>query len=90
MKKKHYHVERKNRADTRALLRGLVCAYLLYLAFRLITQNETVFRLAGGLFAAGAVAFGWFTWKQYRVSLSQAELTPEEEEELRREREEGP
>lgn len=97
MEKKHYHVVRKNRADTRALLRGLVSAYLLYLGWKLITGagHDPTFSpvlgyLAGGLFAAAALAFGFYTWRQYLSDRRAAELTPEEEEELRREQEEKP
>lgn len=97
MDKKHYHVVRKNRADTRALLRGLVSAYLLYLGWKLITGagHDPTFSpvlgyLAGGLFAAAALAFGFYTWRQYLSDRRAAELTPEEEEELRREQEEEP
>ena len=35
--KKHYHVTRKNRADTRLLFRGIVAAYLLYLSYQIAT-----------------------------------------------------
>lgn len=97
MEKKHYHVVRKNRADTRALLRGLVSAYLLYLGWKLITGagrdptfSPVLGYLAGGLFAAAALAFGFYTWRQYLSDRRAAELTPEEEEELRREQEEEP
>ena len=97
MEKKHYHVVRKNRADTRALLRGLVSAYLLYLGWKLITGagHDPTFSpvlgyLAGGLFAAAALAFGFYTWRQYLSDRRAAELTPEEEEELRREQEPEP
>ncbi len=89
MEKKRYHVVRKQQADMRALLRALVSAYLLYLGFRLISQEggDLAFRLAGGAFAVGAAAFGWYAWKSYRANLKDAELTPEEEVELRREQE---
>lgn len=97
MEKKHYHMVRKNRADTRALLRGLVSAYLLYLGWKLITGagHDPTFSpvlgyLAGGLFAAAALAFGFYTWRQYLSDRRAAELTPEEEEDLRREQEEEP
>ena len=84
MAKKHYHVVRKQQADLKALRRTLVLVYLLYLGVQLISRGreEPLFYLAGGLFAAGAAAFGWFTWRQYRAALIQAELTPEEEEAL--------
>ncbi len=97
MEKKRYHVVRKQQADLRALLRGLVSAYLLYLGWKLLFQagSDPAFPPAarlgfGGLFAAAALAFGWYTWKQYRSSLREAELTSQELEELRQEREEEP
>lgn len=93
--KKHFHAVRKQRADTRALLRALVSGYLLYLAWKLAGSADPDFPqtaryLAGGLFAATAAAFGLFTWKRYQADRADAELTPEEEEELRRDREQDP
>lgn len=95
MEKKRYHVLRKNRADMRGLLRGLVSAYLLYLGWKLISGARidsalppAAGYLAGGLFAACAVAFGLYSWKQYQADRKAAELTPEEEAELRREQQE--
>ncbi|MDE7245930.1 MAG: hypothetical protein K2O18_18410 [Oscillospiraceae bacterium] len=86
MEKKQYDVEQKNRADNRMLLRVLVCAYLLYLACQLVSQAGSdpalpaaVCWLTGGLFAAAAVAFGLYSWRQYRISLKDAELSSEEE-----------
>lgn len=93
--KKHYHVVRKNKADTKALLRVLVCGYLLYLAWQLVDSagSEPSFPpfaawLLGGILAAAAVGFALYAWKEYKQALQAAELTPEEEEALRREREE--
>ena len=87
MTKKRYHIVRKQQADLTALLRGLVAAYLLYLAWKLGSGSDSGFPtaarlLTAGLFAAGAVLFGGFTWKQYRSALKEAELTPEEETKL--------
>ncbi len=92
MEKKRYNVVRKNQADIKALLRSAVAIYLFYLAFRLVPGNDSSFPslarfLAGGLFIAAAVIFGWFTWRQYRAALKKAELTPEEEAALRRDQE---
>lgn len=85
MGKKRYHVLRKNRADFRALLRGAVTAYLLYLAWKLaaysgddLTFPPMLAYVAGGLFAVAAVAFGIYTVKSYLTSLRKAELTGEE------------
>lgn len=95
MEKKRYHMVRKNRADTRALLRGLVSAYLLYLGWKLISGagrdpafSPVLGYLAGGLFAVAALAFGFYTWRRYLSDREAALLTPEEEAELDREREE--
>lgn len=95
-KKKHYHVVRKNKADTKALFRVIVCAYLLYLGWQLVSSggSDSSFPpiagwLTGGLFAAAAIGFGVYSWREYKKALAEAELTPEEEEELRRDREEG-
>ena len=97
MEKKRFHVVRKNRADTRALLRGLVSAYLFYLGCKLIAGASrapdfppVLGCLFGVLFAAAAAAFGLYTWRQYLSDRKAAELTPEEEEELRREQEPEP
>lgn len=85
--KKQYHVEPKNRAFTQVSLRVLVSAYLLYLAFQLVfpdgsdsTLPSGVRWLTGGLFAAAAVVFGFYSWRQYQKNLKDAELTSEEEE----------
>jgi len=86
MVKKRYHVVRKQQADLRALLRGLVSAYLLYLAFRLAAGGSElpppIRVLICVLFLAGGALFGLYTWKQYRTALKEAELTPEEEAKL--------
>ena len=94
-KKKHYHVVRQNKADTKALFRGIVCGYLLYLAWQLIRSGGSdptfppfVAWLLGGVFILASAGFGFYTWGEYQQALKEAELTPEEEEELRREREE--
>ncbi len=95
MAKKRYHVVRKQKADTRALLRCVAVAYLLYLGWQLAFVNEdssfpTAARVAAGvLFAACALGYGAYIWKQYRAALKEAELTPEEEAELERERSGG-
>ena len=74
-----------------------VAVYLLYLAWKIATASgadasfsQPVSLLIGGVFAAAALAFGWYTWRRYRADLKEAQLTPEEEEELRREREMEP
>ena len=84
MEKKQYNMTRKNQADFRALLRGLVSAYLLYLGWKLAFENnDPTFPpvagiVAGVVLVAGAVAFGVYTWKRYRIDRRDAELTDEE------------
>ena len=95
MEKKRYHAVRKQRADMRALLRGLVCGYLLYLAWKLARSSDPGFPqyarlLVSGLFAVSACAFGLFTWRRCRAGWREAELTGEEAAELDRERGEEP
>ncbi len=94
MGKKRYNVVRKNSADLHVLIRGIVAAYLLYLGWKLITSGgdasfpPAVGYAVGALFAAGAIAFGVYSWKRYRADLHDAELTPEEEEEALRQEQE--
>lgn len=92
--KRRYHVVRKNKADTKALFRVIVCGYLFYLAWQLVSGggSDPSFPplagwLTGGLFAAAAAGFGVYSWKEYRAALREAELTPEEEAELRQDQE---
>ena len=89
MEKKQYNVTRKNQAEFRALLRGLVAVYLLYLAWKLafVGGEDPTFPPAAGIasgivLAAGAVIFGVFTWKRFLADRRDAELTPEELAEL--------
>ena len=84
--KRQYDMGQKNKAKTQILLRILICAYLLYLACQLVSQAGSdptlpaaVCWLAGGLFAAAAVGFGIFSWKQYRIHIKDAEVFSDEE-----------
>lgn len=94
MEKKHYRIADKNRADMRALLRGVVSLYLLYLAYKLGcgVKDESfpaAARIAAGVvFALAAVGFGVYAWRRHRADCEAAELTGDELEQLRREREE--
>ena len=95
--KKHYHMVRKNKADIQALLRVLVSAYLAYMGWNLIHSggSDPTFPpvagwIAGGFFIAAALFFGLYAGKQYKTALREAELTPQEEEALRREQEAEP
>ena len=95
MKQQKYHLIRKQRADLRALLRGLISLYLLYLGGQLAFQSggdmSPVLRyLIGGLFALGAAAFGVYTFRQYQRDRRAAELTDEERAEALRQEEDPP
>ena len=91
---KKYRIADKNRADTRALMRGIVAAFLLFSAYQLCFRIEDatfppVARVvSGAVLALAAVGFGVFAWKQYRADCEAAVLTDEELERLRGEREE--
>lgn len=83
---KNYDFAKKNQANLRATLRGVVSVYLLYLAVRTVrgvyqdpgtTMPVWAAWLMGLLFAAVAVIFGVYSWKQYQAALKDAEL-PEE------------
>jgi len=85
--RKQYDVEQKSKAKTRVLLRALISAYLMYLAYQLIFLGESdsalpaaVCWLAGGIFAVAAIAFGIYSWKQYQISLKESELPSEDED----------
>ena len=81
-----YHYLRKNRANTRAVLRALVALYLAWLGWKVASGalggDSTVppgaALLIGGGFILAALVFGLYIWKQYRADLKAAELTPEE------------
>ena len=94
MEKKKYRIADKKRADMRALLRGLVAAYLLYMAYQLCFRIEdatfpAAARVAAGaVIALGAVGFAAYAWKRHRADCRAAELTDEELEQLHGEREE--
>ena len=93
MKNQKYHLIRKQQADLRAMLRGLVCLYLLYLGYRLALQSggdmpQGLRLLIGGVFALAAAAFGIYALRQYRSDRRTAELTDEEREEAARQEEE--
>ncbi|MCM1148575.1 MAG: hypothetical protein NC319_00610 [Butyricicoccus sp.] len=94
MEKKKYRIADKNRADMRALMRGIVAVFLLYSAYQLCfrIQDATfppVARVAAGaVLAIAAIGFGVFTCKRYRADCEDAVLTDEELEQLRGEQEE--
>lgn len=86
---RQYHMERRNRANTRALLRGCVCAYLLFAAYQLAfhSWDDPTFpplagRVIGCVFAAAGIGFGLYAWKRFQADRKAAELTPQELAEL--------
>lgn len=87
MAKKQYYVLQKNQADLRALLRGVVTAALLYIAWKLAhyTGEDPTFPpllayVMCGVFAVAAAAFGVYTVKSYLAALHDAEIVPGEGE----------
>lgn len=88
MEKKPYNMERKNQATTKILLRGLVCGYLLYLAWQLAFEGgedpsfPVAARIAAAVFfAVAATAFLVYSWKRYRADCKAAQEMAEEAEE---------
>ncbi len=71
-------MEQKNKANMRFLLQTAVCVYLLYMAVKLVSLRESdptlppaVCCIAGVLFAAAAVVFGVYSWRQYQKRLKE-------------------
>lgn len=85
MEKKQYNIERKNKATTKIMLRGLVCGYLIYLGWQLVFEGgeDPTFppaarMIAGIFFAAAGAGFFFYSWKQYRADCKAAEVHEEE------------
>lgn len=82
MEKKNYDFAKRSQAFTRALLRGAVAIYLLYLAVSIVrgvyggtTAMPVLAAWALGIaFAAAAVAFVVYAWRRCRRDLKAAEL----------------
>ncbi len=83
-----YDVQKRARAGTAATFRALVSAYLIYLGWSVLkgirNGSSSVPTWAGWLaalvFAAAAIAFGFYTWKTWRRDLEAARL-PESSDE---------
>ena len=75
-----YDFQRRQKATTHATLRAAAVAYLLYLAWTIVrdtikgvsTSPGWLAWLTGIVFAAAAVAFGFYTWRRYRLKLQPA------------------
>ncbi len=82
-----YDIQRRQKATTHATLRAVAVAYLLYLAWTIVQDTMKgvstipgwLAWLVGIVFAASAVAFGFYTWRRYRQDLEAALLTKETE-----------
>ncbi len=81
--KKEYDMALRNRAVTGLMLRGLVAAYIVYLAWMILSGT-----LKGGspipawgawlisiVLASAALAFCAFAWKGFRKALKAAEIS---------------
>ena len=80
---------RKTRISNIAMLRTLVAGYLFYLGFTIlrdVMKGEPgslpvwLLWLCGILFMLTALAFGWYTWRQYRRQTAALEAESAEEE----------
>ena len=78
------------KAVNRAALRGVICAYLIYLGGSLLrdmlrgesTLSPLIGWGAGLLFVLGGAGFGFFTWRRWKLDVKAAEeQTPEPPEE---------
>ena len=76
---------RKTKISTIAVLRAVVAGYLFYLGFTILRDllqggaspagtpgslPPWLLWLCGILFILAALAFGWYTWKQYQKQMS--------------------
>lgn len=80
-----YDVQKKNRAALHGTLRGVVCVYLVFLAWQVVRglPSSAMPGWAGwcfaAVFAAAAAAFGLYSWNRYKKDLAGALLRPETE-----------
>ena len=79
----------KTKITNTAMLRAVVAAYLFYLGFTIlrdVLKGEPgslplwLLWLCGIVFMLAAIAFGWYTWKQYKKQTAALE-NPESEAE---------
>ena len=80
----------KTKITNTAMLRAVVAAYLFYLGFTIlrdVLKGEPgslplwLLWLCGIVFMLAAIAFGWYTWKQYKKQTAALEK-PESEAEV--------
>lgn len=82
--KKEYDIAMRNKALTGLVLRVAIAGYIVYLAWKLLanmlngtsTIPELIVWLVCIVFAAVALGFCMYTWKEFRKSLKAAEVSP--------------
>ena len=83
-------VQKRSKAMNLASLRAVVAAYLIYLGFSLILDHlrgrSTLFPVfawvAGLVFIAAGIAFGFYIWKRWRADCDAARFPKAEENDL--------
>ena len=75
-----YDEAKRSKAGKSALLRAVVVAYIAYLAFKIVTaedtsMNLTTARIIGAVFIVADIAFAVYTYMRFRSELKSAEIT---------------
>jgi protein-S-isoprenylcysteine O-methyltransferase Ste14 len=84
--KKHYDLEKKNKAVTGFGFRALIAGYLVYLAWQLAVASlkkespvpPAAVAVVCILFVGAAAAFVYYAWRQFQRAMKEAECTEEE------------
>ena len=77
--KLEYDIQKRARAGTAATFRAVVAGYIAYLGWKIATAEggsmpPLAARLIGCAFIVAAIAFGFYTWKRWRLDVEAARL----------------
>lgn len=86
--KKEYDIALRNKALTGLVLRAVIAGYMLYLAWKLMSNMlngsgsipELIVWLVCIVFAAVALGFCVYTWKEFRKSMKAAQVSSSHQE----------
>ncbi|MCR4640240.1 hypothetical protein [Ruminococcus sp.] len=81
----NYDAEKRARAGRGAVLRVLVAVYIAYLAFKIVSAEDTTMsaaacRVIGAVFIAADIAFIVYTYNLFRKEMKAAEADVEADE----------